>query len=406
GLLLYMTVQALNPAWQYVNTGDHWNMVALSTADYITWLPTGMRAPMTPTGPTYSWECMNAWRMILIYAAPWLTVCALWVGVTRRVTLLALLSVIALNGAALAVIGILEKVAGNGKILWFISAGRATGYFISTFAYKNHAGAFFNLIIAAAGALALWHFTRGDRRSGRANPAPLFALCAALGGMIILLSNSRAATILLILFVVAVLVGGGIWLARSDSAATSRAVIGLLAAVFLLFVGGGVMALNYDEQVIAGLERLTTTDRAMSVDGRRIAAHATWEMAQDRLITGWGAGSFRYYFPVNERNYLIWYETNNRWEYAHNDYLQILAELGLIGLLTAAAGTAYWLFKLFRHGAHLRPHSLVLLGGLLILMAHAWVDFPLYCPAILLTWCVLWVLAARWAEFEDNRVRD
>lgn len=405
-LLLYMTVQALNPAWKYVNTGLQWNMVALPPADYITWLPTSMQAPMTPSAPAYTWECMNAWRMILIYTGPWLMVCALWVGITRRVTLLALLTAIVLNGALLALIGILEKVTDTRKILWIKDAGRASYYFVSTFTYKNHAGAFFNLIIAAACALALWHFTRGDRRTGRANPAPLFALCATVAGMIVLLSNSRAATIFLMIFMLAGLIGGGIWLARGDSASTNRAVIGLLAVVFLLFLGGGVMALNYDEKIYAGLERLTTTDRVLSVDSRRIAANATWEMAQDRLLTGWGAGSFRYYFPVYERNYSIWYQTNNRWEYAHNDYLQILAELGLIGLLTVAAGTACWLFKLVRHGAHTRPHSLVLVAGLLLLMVHAWVDLPLYCPAILLTWCVLWVIAARWAEFEDNRVRD
>jgi hypothetical protein len=71
-----------------------------------------------------------------------------------------------------------------------------------------------------------------------------------------------------------------------------------------------------------------------------------------------------------------------------------------------AIGFGYWILKLLRHGAYLRPHLLILVLGLLLLMANAWTDLPLYCPAVLVVWCALWALAARWAEFEDNRARD
>ncbi len=405
-LLGYMTVQALNPAWKYYNDGTRWWLNPLRTDQFITWLPISMDTPMTPTAPANIWECMNAWRLILIYAGPWLTVCALWVGVTRRYTLLALLTTFTLNGSVLAVIGILEKVAGNGKILWFINAGKSQSYFVASFAHKGHAAAFFNLVVASATALAFWHFSRGERRSGQANPAPLFALCAVLSGLIVLLSLSRSATLLLMLFTLLVLVGAGIWVARSEAAGPNRAVLGLLAVLFLLFVGGGAAVLDYGK-VADKMSQLGTTDRKMSVEDRITAAHATWEMISDKPITGWGAGSFRYYFPVYAQYYpAIWNVPNNRWEYAANDFLQILAELGVIGLLLVVAGGVYWVLKLVRHEFHSRPHLLVLCLGLLLLMAQAWVDLPLYCPAVLLMWCVLWALVVRWAEFEDNRVRD
>jgi len=399
-LLLYMTVQALNPAWNYVNDGSRWWMEPMS---HIAWLPTSMSAPMY--GPR-EWECMNAWRMILFYSAPWLTVCSLWVGITRRVSLLALLAIVVANGGLLALTGILEKVAGNGQILWFIDPGHSAGYFVSSFVYKNHAGAFFNLILAVASALACWYFTHGSRRAGRANPVPLFALCAVLAGVIVLLSLSRAATLLMMLFLLVVLVGAGIGLARAGTVGPSRAVIGLLALVLMMFVGGGGQFLGYGK-TLERMKDLTTSDRELSIDGRLLAERATWDMAKDNLLTGWGAGSFRYFFPKYEQYYPgIYNVQGNRWEYAHNDYLQILAELGLVGLLIVAAGMAYWVFKLLRHAVHKHPPALIIVFGLVLLLVHAWVDLPLYCPAILLTWCVLWTLTVRWLELEDNRVRD
>ena len=42
-----------------------------------------------------------------------------------------------------------------------------------------------------------------------------------------------------------------------------------------------------------------------------------------------------------------------------------------------------------------------LLGWLQTLM-HAWFDFPLQCPAILLTWCALLTAAGRWVEISKS----
>ena len=74
---------------------------------------------------------------------------------------------------------------------------------------------------------------------------------------------------------------------------------------------------------------------------------ATLDMAYDRIIFGWGAGSFRYIFPVYQSNYKeIWYSKKHSkrgWEgrkiynYAHNDWVQFLAEYGIVGCALIAA---------------------------------------------------------------------
>ena len=395
-LLIYMAVQGFNPAWIYQTNGTSWWMVPVP---HLSWLPTGMTAPYAD---------MNAWRTIVIYGSPWLTACALWVGITRRVTLVALLGTLAINGGLLAAVGILMCVAGNGKILWFIQPSKGA-LFVSSFVYKNHAGDYFNLILTVCTGLMYWSFSRSERAANRANPAPIFGFAGVLLGMIVILSGSRAATILLLAFLAVSVLGLVLRLMLLGNEGRSPIALGLFAFILVLFVGGGLYALDQGRS-IEGVERLTTQDFGSSVLLRRKAAEATWIMAKDNLVTGWGAGSYRHYFPMYQQHYPeLLRRPDGRtyyWDYAHNDYLQILSELGLAGVALLIAGAAYWIFKLLRHQVFSRPHTAFMLMGLLMTMGHAWVDMPFYCPAILVTWCALWVLVVRWGEFEDNRVRD
>ena len=80
-------------------------------------------------------------------------------------------------------------------------------------------------------------------------------------------------------------------------------------------------------------------------------------------------------------------------DYAHNDYLQFLAELGVVGFSIAAAFLLSILIRAVR--ASLRPpnptiHWLGLgcCGALAAILIHSAADFNLYVPAnaILLAW--------------------
>jgi len=84
----YIIVQALNPAWQFVqNARGAWWMQRI---DYISWLPHGT------TGTPF--KMMSPWRSLMIYGASFLLVCSIWVGFTRRRSVTALLTVLAVNG--------------------------------------------------------------------------------------------------------------------------------------------------------------------------------------------------------------------------------------------------------------------------------------------------------------------
>ena len=48
-----------------------------------------------------------------------------------------------------------STITGNGKVLWFIEP--PASYFVSTFFYKNHAAAYFNVVLALTAGVAVAH---------------------------------------------------------------------------------------------------------------------------------------------------------------------------------------------------------------------------------------------------------
>lgn len=146
-----------------------------------------------------------------------------------------------------------------------------------------------------------------------------------------------------------------------------------------------------------------------SVTSRQQAVAAGTAMAKDNLITGWGAGGFRFRFPSYQQNYPeIWQMGGQRllWEHAHNDFLQTLIELGLVGSMLLVLGLIYglWKFTLHRGWTQWFAVTLLLGLGLGLVLAHAWVDFPFQNPAILLTWLSVGTALLRWLELEDKTV--
>ena len=149
---------------------------------------------------------------------------------------------------------------------------------------------------------------------------------------------------------------------------------------------------------------------ADSVRGRLIAEEAAWDMAKGNLVTGWGAGGFRHMFPMYQQNYPeIYYSHGNPndhlyWEYAHNDYIQLLDELGLIGACLCLAMAVCGLICLIKNGFYQSLHLLFVVLALMVTLAHSWVDFIFHNPAVLLLWCASAAVVCRWSELENRRV--
>jgi len=132
-----------------------------------------------------------------------------------------------------------------------------------------------------------------------------------------------------------------------------------------------------------------------------LATHATMDMASDSPIVGHGAGGFRYLFPRYQQQYpSIFMEGNSRlfWEYAHNDYAQLLAELGVVGVGLLLLGLIAVVVCAVQVNLFGQPSLLLILGGPIVVATTAAVDFPMHNPAVLFTTVAVVVLVLRWAQ--------
>ncbi len=385
----YIVIGALNPAYERVSNGSVWFLKPL---EHVDWLPSGLDAPF---------DRMNAWRTLTIVAAVWLLACSLWTGITRRAAIHTILTALVVNGVALALLAILQKVTGAEKILWFVSG--APSYFHGTFYYKNHAAAYFDLIAVVTAGLMIWHHIRGLRHLERSSPSPVFAFGFIVIGACVFMSASRTGMILLAAYIVVLLTTYLVWRARRQAGPSNPILSGLAAVAVLGFIAAAAFFLNLDKS-IDQFKRLTKEDKQWSIEARIQARDATYEMFLDQPLTGWGAGSFRHAFPSHQQNYPDIYRGPGRryffWEHAHNDYVQALAEFGVIGFAFPVLALLWLVAKLCRLGALGHPAFLLMLFGLGLPLAHSWVDFPLYNACILTTFAAITVMLVRWVELE------
>jgi O-antigen ligase/Flp pilus assembly protein TadD len=340
-------------------------------------------------------------------------------------------------GFSLAIIGIAERVYWNGKILWFFipkdlgaahvgSLPRATGPFVDPDHFANYLAMIFPLSLAAA----LFPGLFAPKRAPQA-----FRLVCGVGAFLIfsaiVLSLSRAGWVAaglgaLVLGVrgsrpthLSVRRGGenkmphrrgvhrrgmsdGVrpkketgglprsWL--SGRSPLRLYLVGLLALVVLaLFFVGPQGRMQADV-------RLGETVAEGGAFGVRPSVWKnTLRMIGDFPVLGVGLGSWPEIFPHYERG--PWFPDYFR--EAHNDYLQFMAETGLIGLLALV-----WFFgrvaaKLFAARNRLSGQEwpvFAALGLALGVMAfHELVDFPLHIPANALLFTLLLALAVRMA---------
>ena len=127
----------------------------------------------------------------------------------------------------------------------------------------------------------------------------------------------------------------------------------------------------------------------------RVRAWNWWvgyEMWKDHPVTGIGLGGYKIFFVPYKAEFLATprgaaYDFPiARAAQAHNEYVQVAAELGLVGLLVLAAGIGLAVYVLARRlssqGKPERRLELLLLGaGLATTLLHAGVSFPWHLPA-------------------------
>ncbi len=390
-VLAYIAVQGANPAWVYRSNPSYW---WIEEARPLAWLPSGMEVPFAIGGP---------WRSLLIHASVWLTLCTVWIGLMRRLTFRLLFTFLVANGVLLALLGLAQQLTHAKGIFWLVKSSSLS--FVASFIYRNHAGAYLNLILAIAAGLAWWYYTRSNRRLEKSSPAGVFTFGAVILGVMVLFTLSRGSAITLLAFTL--LTGVAFFWSQFRQPAHQRNGLVILGLVVLLggFIGVGLYSLKA-ENIWHRFEDMLVDPVASARDRTEAAAAAT-EMLQERPVLGWGAGCFRFGFPQHlYRHPQIYYagvERRKLWEHAHNDLLEYPIEFGLVGSALLAAGLGWLVWQLLRRRFWANPLALPVLFGAGLTVVHAWGDFVFQNPAILVTWAVVLLAAGRWADLDQQQ---
>jgi O-antigen ligase len=386
GLVLfgYVAIQAVNPAFSFHRDSSRW---WLERQPFLTWLPAGIAAPLSESSPL---------RMLMLWFPAWTTACALRAGIAHRRTAFTLLVTLAVNGFAFAVFGILQKAGGAEKI--YGARVVESGNFLAAMIYANHGAAYFNLVTAVCLALAIDTYARNLRRPGRSGPAILYFLFGTVSLAAVALSVSFGGVMMLALQLLLV-ASVAVWHLRPLVRSVPGTGAGLMVAATLLIltgaIGGTVMISRIEDRL-----------RSKLADSGRRSAQTRWDAAQrgvdmlaDRWLLGWGAGGFRYGFTKYDRDMTLVPTGGTRryfWEHLHDDWLEWLIELGVLGFAPIVFAAGWFLKELWRQRVWLDPAQFALAAGLLLLGAYACIDFPLQNPAILTTAAALSVLAFQW----------
>lgn len=289
---------------------------------------------------------------------------------SRRVRLAAL--TIITFGSLMAFVGILQWLAKPDAIYGLRPTPQAIPF--GSFVNQHHFAAFMEMTIGLGLGIALGS---GLKRS------MLLLLITALVLMTIavVLTGSRGGILSLGAVVITVLSAtyfarGGPGARKETPRSLRRALTGLLGTltgVVLLLVL--VIALGGADNLLRGVGFGSASDDPTS--GRLHFWRVALEIFKANPLVGAGLDAFGNAFPL--------YDTRNgsfRVEQAHNDYLQMLADGGLIGFaITAAflvmlAGTCTRCIRSAAEGVE-RSVAIGATAGIVGILAHSFVDFPL-----------------------------
>lgn len=398
-VLGYVAVQAANPAWSFVRNETSW---WLEPRDHFAWLPHGIDAPF---------ERMNQWRVLLIWAAPVLAVTAAWLGLTRRRTVQFLAVLLVLNTTAVALLGMLQRFTGTNKIYWHFSVpGEAFGSFF----YRNHGAQFLLLGLGLALGLGIRHYLHGEARGARSTPAPVFGFLAVVIAAGLVVSTSRLGAVFGAALVVVLL---GVFAGQLSRTGLARRTLPLLAAIVVVGFGGWFLAQVDLSRFFQRFQDLAKGEGEASLHIRVSGAELARDMWTAQPWFGHGAAAYLHVephftpgIPVLPRETMFYGNGHHHVQHfrtrdAHNDHLQLLAEMGLVGAALVYALLAAGLAALTAPARRGHPVVYATLVTVLTLVTLATLDFPFVNPAILGTFALLFPLACRWADLEPAASR-
>jgi O-antigen ligase len=303
--------------------------------------------------------------------------------------------VLAVYGAAIAAFALLQGISPNGKLYW-LRQPRMGGAIYGPYVNHNHYAGLMELLVPIPLVLALTRLTGERERIAAGIAAAVMVgtifLSGSRGGMLAIFTELVCLAILLL--------RQRVTLFRHNKG-VQVAVIAAFAFVLvglLWWVGG--------KELTSRVSSIATETHTELSGGMRLSIDRdAFHMFRRKPVLGWGLGTFPIVYPEFRSFYTTFFVNQ-----AHNDYLQLLSEMGLLGF-----GTMIWfLIVLYRRAIPKIGNwtsevsaavTLACTLGITGIMVHSLLDFNLQVPANAALYYVICTIAAAPPLLQRSRKR-
>ncbi len=268
-------------------------------------------------------------------------------------------------GSAIAGFALLYGVSPNGRLYWFYPLSHG-GWIYGPYVNHNHYAGLMEMLAPIPLVLSLTRLAEDKERIAA-------GVAAAVMVGTIFLSGSRGG--MLAIFVeLAVLAAILMRHKRSVRVAIGLGAFAVVLVTMLTWLGG--------KELTARVSTISSESRTEISGGMRTSIDRdTIRMFRNRPVVGWGLGTFPTVYPQFRSFY-----TNFFVNEGHNDYLQLLAEMGLLGF-----GIMIWFLIVLYRGAIPKianwmsdvsgAATLACTLGFTGILVHSLFDFNLQIPA-------------------------
>lgn len=397
GLLPLLVIAPLNASSTVVTEAD--GSVVLQSLTHLSFFPSAL-----------IYERCREYSLLL--SGLLLFVMVLWHCLKSTAQIRRLVTVLAANAFFAAIVGSYFQLSGSERILGLFEPVHS-GFFAS-FRYHNHWTAFALLSMGQCLAMGIYWFRRcrADADANRRRPDIFWFAGLLILSLTLPMTTARAGVLFLVLFWL--VLGGWLLLGTSNKKGVkpvhrmlicSLVVIGSVAVVAYGIWGSRSDLVGEWEQSVRQMEQLKAGEYRDIEWARTDSWGDGWRMLQDRPIWGWGFGSHRYLYQLYARDEYR-YESGvvkHIKEFAHNDWMQYLAELGVVGFLLLIGPPLALLYR-FRAGIARSEFTQALLFPLGLILLLATFEFPLSNPAVLVLFFVQLALGLRVASLSSGSV--
>lgn len=285
---------------------------------------------------------------------------------------------IILAGVASAILGLAQITMRSSPGLYLYEITNADSA-VGLFSNRNHNALFLNI------ALLFAIFELEKAWAARKLQSALLFSSAAFVLLIGVLTNASRFGLVLLVFVAAVFCIRLFQRSRERDKSSRNSRMQMLVGVgagLAALVLGGVLAMMGR---IPALQRFLEKDSGN--DKRMETLSPMLDLATTHLPFGVGFGAFEQAYRIVEPTELL---TSRYLNQAHNDWLQIVIEGGLPGVLLLAAALFFIMRQSFRAlaatkaGSRERANTWCAVLTLVMIAAHSVVDYPLRTPSLML----------------------